>query len=604
MKLNPEVKRRWQSFLMKRVIYDFFILLTGSLLMTFPAMAGSHSGLWVGTATLKYVSEMNKQYADLTFDLGLTAVRAYDTLIPSGDNWEFNYTGLEADWEDPAAAPFGYSSSGTQTTLNQQDTVLFRKTFNLTNPSQYSSQQVRVWRDDGVVLMLNGEEIFRNNLPAAGVGFETYALSEITDSPLVEFTLPATLLQSGQNILTAEVHCADPGDDDLFFDLELNAVLAEPVTEDLIPREADSWKYADSDWGPGAASETDPMNENWPGAAYDDQSWSSGQGPFGYGDSEVDKKAVSTSAPTVYFRNAFTLSDLDPTHLRVLLLRDDGAVLYVNGTEILRSNLPTGTIVHTTSPVKALGSVDEGRYIAVDIPLTGIQGLQLNSGADANVIAAEVHQHPAERVGGGTSLTRTSAPLDLRLLFHVDVNGTVRLLKEVIQMFDSVNGCYVLLTDHTLVPTYTGVAYRDGESVGRRISAIGFDFPGQYLECPGQILPGGTVTCEFTLAPDQPTNPFLHQYHPDHDNLDARYENTMVEAYPVERELLLNFSTRYPPDEDEPVRAVKPLGWGLSLLGGTYTETLTGLHKDDIIVSGPFMLRQVATTDQLTPQPQ
>jgi hypothetical protein len=78
----------------------------------------------------------------------------------------------------------------------------------------------------------------------------------------------------------------------------------------------------------------------------------------------------------------------------------------------------------------------------------------------------------------------------------------------------------------------------------------------------------------------------------------------MVEAYPVERELLLNFSTRYPPDEDEPVRAVKPLGWGLSLLGGTYTETLTGLHKDDIIVSGPFMLRQVATTDQLTPQPQ
>lgn len=590
---------------MKRLQFTFLIMLIAPFLMAAPAKAGPYSGLWVGTATLKYVSEINKQYADLSFDLGLTAVKAHDTLITRGDNWEFNYTGLGDGWQAPAAAPLGFQFPEIQTTLTEQCTVLFRKTFSLADASQYNSQRIRVWRDDGVVLSLNGEEIYRNNLPTSSIGFDTYALAEVTDDTLVEFTLPATFLQPGENVLTAEVHCADVSDNDFFFDLELNAVLSEPVTIELIPREADAWNYSDSDWGPGAASAEDPLDANWPEQSYDDQAWFSGQGPFGYGDNDEAKQAVSKSAPTIYFRKAFTLTDLDLTHLRLLLLRDDGAVLYVNGIEILRSNLPTGDITHATSPVKALGAVEEGRYIAVDIPISDIAGLQLNSGPDGNVIAVEVHQHPAELVGGGggTSLTRTSAPLDLRLLFHVDATGTVRLLKEVIQMFDSANAQYVLLTDHTLVPNYTGVAFRDGVPVGRRLSAIGFDFAGQHLECPGEVMSSGTVTCTFILPSDHPTNPFLHRYHPDHDNLDARYENTVEEAYQVGREIVLSFSSRYPPDEDEPIRAVQPLGWGLSLLGGTYTETLTGLHKDTITVSGPFILRRVVTTNTLTPQP-
>ena len=103
------------------------------------------------------------------------------------------------------------------------------------------------------------------------------------------------------------------------------------------------------------------------------------------------------------------------------------------------------------------------------------------------------------------------------------------------------------------------------------------------------------------LGSSYPTNPFLHRYHPDHDNLDERYENPVVEAYAVTRQITLDFSDRYPPDEDLPERAVTPAGWGVDLLGGYYTETLTGLHKDDITVHGPFILRRVVTTDTLTP---
>ena len=34
--------------------------------------------------------------------------------------------------------------------------------------------------------------------------------------------------------------------------------------------------------------------------------------------------------------------------LTLRLLRDDGAVVYLNGTEVVRSNMPTGTIAYTT----------------------------------------------------------------------------------------------------------------------------------------------------------------------------------------------------------------------------------------------------------------
>jgi hypothetical protein len=424
-------------------------------------------------------------------------------------------------------------------------------------------------------------------------------LSEITDTPLlVEFSLPATRIQAGDNLLVAEIHPA-AGSTDLFFDLALTATLKDPATTALIDMEAANWKYDDS------GSTTDVSIE-WRDPIFDDNDWSSGPAQLGFGEND-EKTQVSDSAGTIYFRKKFSATAPDFSHLRVLLLRDDGAVVYVNGSEILRANMPSGTIEYGTSPVKALGAADEGRYLVVDVELSQVQGLVLNSGTDTNVVAVEVHQHPAE-LGGSTGsgdpvLTRTSAPFDLRLLFHVDADGAVKLLKEVIQVYDSDAGEYVLLTDHTLVPNYSGVAIRDGVPVGRRLSAVGFDFEGSQLECSGALSPSGAVGvgCNITLASGHPTNPFFHRYHPNHDNWDERYENTVAEAYEVTRDITLEFKDRYPPDNDLPVRAVAPAGWGHDLLGGYYEETLTGLYRDDIKVRGPFILRRVVTTDTLTP---
>jgi len=128
-----------------------------------------------------------------------------------------------------------------------------------------------------------------------------------------------------------------------------------------------------------------------------------------------------------------------------------------------------------------------------------------------NVVAVEVHQHPSElgnaTVTTTTALTSTPATLDLRIMLHVDSEGIVRLLKEVIQMYDPNKKQFVLLTDHTLVPDYTGVASRDGEPVGRRLSAVGFDFAGPFVECSGGVSTSGVVTCAIVLASNHPTKP-------------------------------------------------------------------------------------------------
>jgi len=584
------------------------MLFSCGLLLSVGALAGEYSGLWVGTATLNHVSEINARGSDLSFDLGLVGIKSHERLIQTGDSWWYEDSGSDlgdgwrgtdfdhSNWPSGAA---GLGFGGEEATaVSKHPTVYFRRTFDIVIPESdkidehFAQLRLRVWRDDGIIIYLNGEEVLRNNLKTSYVDFNSYAVSEIVDINVLEISLPTTRLVKGGNTLAVEVHAAADGDEDLFFDLELTGGLVEPVLTQLIDTESGGWKYHYSEQGPGSES-------GWQSKDYNDSTWQEGRGPFGYGDNDQKTPLPHDSSrkpPAAYFRKALDMPVDDFTALRFLLLRDDGAVVYLNGTEAYRTNMPTGDIGHDTPPVKAIGAVDENRYVVHDTT-------DLTMDPGSYVVAVEVHQHPGE-LGAGTSdvpvLTRTPATFNLRFMLHVDSGNAVRLLKEVIQMYDAANAKYVLLTDHTLVPDYQGVAIRDNEPTGRRISAIGFGFDGQQVACDGDITPTGTVTCNFTLTSDHPANPFLHSYHPDHDNLDDRYEQTVVEAYEIDRSIQIWLSSRYPPDTDYPERT-SPIGWGTTLLGGTYRETLSGLHKEDIVVNGPFILERASDVDRLTP---
>jgi hypothetical protein len=103
---------------------------------------------------------------------------------------------------------------------------------------------------------------------------------------------------------------------------------------------------------------------------------------------------------------------------------------------------------------------------------------------------------------------------------------------------------------------------------------------------------------------DDPTNPFVHKYHPDHDNKSARGEALIAgqESYSISREVTFTFTP------SPPAGSSSTTGWGSSVIGGTYAETVQGLSKDSsgvgtgdgIRLSGTFELRRVSELGTLT----
>lgn len=173
----------------------------------------------------------------------------------------------------------------------------------------------------------------------------------------------------------------------------------------LLPKSSE-WKYLDDGSDQGQA---------WFEAEFDDSRWRSGKARLGYGnDGEITKIRYGPDSEnkyiTTYFRRSFsvpTISHLD--FVQLLLSRDDGAVVYLNGREILRSNMPSkGKITYHTLAVR---THDERQFLEFEIPFELLSPGQ-------NIIAVEVHQGtPASSDTGfdlairGIKQNRTTIPI-------------------------------------------------------------------------------------------------------------------------------------------------------------------------------------------------
>jgi len=141
------------------------------------------------------------------------------------------------------------------------------------------------------------------------------------------------------------------------------------------------WKYLDNGTDQGTA---------WIAPGFDDSAWAAGPAQLGYGDG--DEATVISYGPnanakytTTYFRYAFNVSDATAlTNPIVNLIRDDGAIVYLNGTEVFRSNMPNGPVTYTT--FAATVAADDGKTIFSSAVPAGV----LVTGN--NVIAVELHQ--------------------------------------------------------------------------------------------------------------------------------------------------------------------------------------------------------------------
>jgi hypothetical protein len=115
------------------------------------------------------------------------------------------------------------------------------------------------------------------------------------------------------------------------------------------------------------------------------------------------------------------------------------------------------------------------------------------------------------------------------------------------------------------------------------------------LVTTGSFAVGGNLACTIATPFNDPTNPFVHQYHPDHDNKSG--QTTLVagqESYNVTRQVRFTFT-------ETPPGGGSATGWGSSVIGGTYGEVVTGLHKQSIAITGTFELRRASELGTLNP---
>jgi hypothetical protein len=115
------------------------------------------------------------------------------------------------------------------------------------------------------------------------------------------------------------------------------------------------------------------------------------------------------------------------------------------------------------------------------------------------------------------------------------------------------------------------------------------------INATGSAAPGSSLTATIPVAFDDRTSPFVHQYHPDHDNRSPTGSalSAGVESHSISRLVTYSFTVA-PPNSTE------GSDWGADTIGGTYREVITGLRADPITVTGTFLLQRASEISLLT----
>jgi len=113
-----------------------------------------------------------------------------------------------------------------------------------------------------------------------------------------------------------------------------------------------TWKYFK-----GTSEASQPDRTAWRMIDYDDSSWASGVTPFYYGESlkGTELSDMRNNYTCVFFRKSFNITNLsDISSLELNVLSDDGAIVWINGVEVARFNMPDGDIPYNGVSLPAL----------------------------------------------------------------------------------------------------------------------------------------------------------------------------------------------------------------------------------------------------------
>ena len=170
----------------------------------------------------------------------------------------------------------------------------------------------------------------------------------------------------------------------------------------LVPEDA-AWKYFDDGSDLGTA---------WKEIDFNDHNWKTGQAKLGYGNDGEQTVLTYGDDDTIkhityYFRHEFNFDgESIPKNLTANLIRDDGAIVYLNGEEVIRSQMPAGEINYQTLASGHASGTNERLAVPYKIdPSKLIKG--------KNVIAAEIHQDDLTSSDIGFSLSINATDLKI-----------------------------------------------------------------------------------------------------------------------------------------------------------------------------------------------
>lgn len=190
----------------------------------------------------------------------------------------------------------------------------------------------------------------------------------------------------------------------------------------------------------------------------------------------------------------------------------------------------------------------------------------------------------------------TPDAMAMKLILHSSTDGTMRLLQRAVggtvkvNVGGDVTDVSAVGIDESDFPKASG-----GVPAFRTSSA---HFPAKMNQVGTGTLPLGPLSFTVTLGYNHPSHPFVHTYHPDHDNMDERFEITLPagrESNAITRSIVFTFVPSNPNGFDPQ--------WGGTRLGGTYRETVTGLRSLPIVCSGAFVIDRIADAEQFRTTP-
>ena len=324
-------------------------------------------------------------------------------LVEDDATWAYHWStdAVPADWAQTSyddsswsrgTAPIGYGAADLGTTLKPGTpktrplTTYARTTFTVADPTAIGGVNVAVTADDGAVVYVNGTEIVRQRMNDGVVTAGTYASASVTtasaraDRQLV--FVPASQLVAGTNTLAVETHLNYRSSSSMTIDGTVQVVAKADVPEPEPQPEPEPEPAPQPDPDKPITPDPDqplevldvsgvnfgeflPTGQYWnywnskdaPDAAWnstaDLSQWKHGASPLGWGDRDAATPfvlAASERPITTYFARDVNLGTISADFELTLDVRvDDGAVIYVNGTEVKRVNMPEGTVTNNTN---------------------------------------------------------------------------------------------------------------------------------------------------------------------------------------------------------------------------------------------------------------